>query len=590
MSDTVTETVYENPVVKGTAPDPSLIRVGDDFYLATSTFNFLPGVTIRHSTDLVNWRIIGGAITRPAQYRRDGKPGGLMLFAPTLRYAEGTFYLVCTNVADEQGNFVVSTTDPAGEWSDAVWIDTVAFDPSLLYDNGTWYYTRRTLAPRADGRLGPVVQAELNITTGELGELRELTQNYGGFVTNDIEGPHLYRIGYWYYLFSAEGGSWKGHMQSCARSRSPWGPFEPAPNNPVLTHRNRVGHPIQTLGHAELVDAPDGSWWAVCLGTRHLAHGGFVSHHNLGRETFLLPVDWVDGWPVIGSAGTTELVVRPGRALPGASVASSAVTAREIPLDIIRAAHGFWRAGWNTVGIAPDGLDAQGFSERSGVDANVVNSTAATGPEVTPAGAGAPVAAVSAQTVDSVSLPFGTDLASNGGTIALGAVFLAQREDDAVFEATLDSIPDAPAAAGIAAYGDENHYFSLLVSTLADGSHQARFTRTLDDLTSEAVIDLGAASGSVLFRIEATAAAYAFSIRLGDAAAPGALTEVGRGTARLLSAETAETFVGVRFALVAINGTATGIEPARFSGVTATSYSFTSFADVGAPTGSTRGR
>ncbi|WP_172582249.1 glycoside hydrolase family 43 protein [Subtercola boreus] len=574
----MSETAYENPVVKGTAPDPSLIRVGNDFYLATSTFNFLPGVTLRHSTDLANWRIIGGAITRPSQYRRDGQPGGLMLFAPTLRYAEGTFYLICTNVADDQGNFLISTTNPAGEWSDAVWIDTDAFDPSLLYDDGVWYYTRRTLAPRADGKLGPVVQAEIDITTGALGELRELTPDYGGFVTNDIEGPHLYRIGEWYYLFSAEGGSWKGHLQSCARSRSPWGPFESAPHNPVLTHRNRVGHPIQSLGHAELVDAPDGSWWAVALGTRHLAHGGFVSHHNLGRETFLLPVEWVDGWPVIGNAGTTELVVRPGRALPSAA----ARTARESNSGggISRAAHAFWRAGWNTVGVMPIGLTADGFSEQTGVDETVVDGTAARGPEVAPAGTGAPVAAFRSQTINSVSLPFGVDLAGDGATSALGAVFLPQREDAAVFEATLFEAPDARAAAGVAAYADENHYFSLLISASADGSRQARFARVVDDLSSETVVDI-APTGSITLRITASATNYAFSLCSHDAeGAPGDWTDLGSGIARLLSAETAETFVGVRFALLAVSGAEAG-GAARFSAVTSTSYSFASFVSAG---------
>ncbi|MCM0616893.1 glycoside hydrolase family 43 protein [Paenarthrobacter sp. TYUT067] len=229
---------FQNPVVRGHAPDPSVIRVGEDFYLANSSFRYLPGIPILHSRDLVNWQTVGFAVSRPAQYRRDGEPGEINLFAPTLRYYDGVFYLICTNEADNQGNFYVTATDPAGPWSDAIWVDREAFDPSLFRDDdGQWYYLRRSLEFGAtDGALGPFVQANIDIKTGELGEMRPITANRRGFSSNDIEGAHLYRRGDWYYLFAAEGSSWKGHMQTIGRSRSPWGPFEPAPHNPVLTH------------------------------------------------------------------------------------------------------------------------------------------------------------------------------------------------------------------------------------------------------------------------------------------------------------------------------------------------------------------
>jgi alpha-N-arabinofuranosidase len=234
----------------------------------------------------------------------NGRPGDIMLFAPTLRHHDGLFYIVCTNMADGQGNFLVTASDPAGDWSDAIWLDREAFDPSLLFDeDGTCYYTRRTLdLSSPGGDLGPVVQAQLDPRTGEMGPLRAITPGPRGFQCNDVEGPHLYRIGGWYYLFCAEGSTWLGHMQTIARSRSPWGPFEAAPHNPVITHRNRVLHPIQTLGHADLVEDANGRWWALALGTRHRDQ-----HHNLGRETFLLPVAWRDDWPYIGKDGGTEL-------------------------------------------------------------------------------------------------------------------------------------------------------------------------------------------------------------------------------------------------------------------------------------------
>jgi alpha-N-arabinofuranosidase len=492
-------TTIANPVVRGVAPDPSVCRVGGDYYLATSTFDLMPGIRIYHSTDLVSWRLLGGAVTRPAQYRRDGRLGDVMLFAPTLRHHDGRFYLACTNVADEQGNFVLSTDDPAGEWSDAAWVDTHAFDPSLLFADGTCYYTRRTLAPRADGRLGPIVQCEIDPATGKaLGPMRELTPDYGGFSSNDIEGPHLYKIDDWYYLFSAEGGSWKAHMQTCARSRSPWGPFEPCPANPVLTHRNRVGHPIQTVGHADLVDAPDGSWWAVTLGTRHLAGGGFVYHHNLGRETFLAPVEWQDGWPVIGNGGSIELLMDSPRPLPSYQDST------------VRQPGTVWAAGWCTVGLADEGV------------------------------AGDPAAG-------EFTVPYGRPFDAQDRASGIGALLKPQQEDDATFTAVLDQAPAGPAEAGIAVHSTHLHHYSLLATTGADGGTEAVLRRRVDDMVTEHRVALPDGDGAVRLRIEADVAHYTFSAARAD----GPWLPLGTASARLLSAETTEAFVGCHFALVA---------------------------------------
>lgn len=473
---------FSNPVVRGNAPDPSVIRVGEDFYLATSTFDFFPGILIHHSTDLVNWRLLGGAVDRPAQYRRDGVPGELMLFAPTLRYAEGRFHLACTNVVAGQGNFVLSAEDPAGPWSDAVWIDQEAFDPSLTYDAGRWLYTRRTLKPRADGRLGPVIQAEIDLATGELGPVRELTDDYQGFCSNDIEGPHLYRINQWYYLFSAEGSTLKGHMQTCGRSRSPWGPFEPAPHNPVLTHRHRVGHPIQSTGHAELVDDADGHWWALHLGTRHAK---WADHHNLGRETFLAPVHWVEGWPIIGNDGTTELDWQLDRPLPRG------------PGTTLTVPETLWTRGWQSIGHADRAIDAE--------------------------------------QIDRIVLPAGRGLDAAAAGRPVGALVRTQTEDAQSFDVTLARV-DGVAQAGIAVYADRNHYYRLLV--VAGG---VVLDRVVDDLTSREFFPLDTPVPLAL-GIDATSADYRFRV---------AGHHLGGGSARLLSAETAEAFVGVRFALIA---------------------------------------
>lgn len=507
-------TLLHNPVVRGVAADPSVCRVGDDYYLATSTMDFWPGIPIRHSTDLVNWRIIGYAVTRPAQYRRDGRHGPLMLYAPTLRHHDGRFHLACTNVADEQGNFLVSTEDPAGEWSDAVWVDRTGFDPSLTFADGTCYYTRRTLDPLPDGRLGPVVQSEIDPATGELtSPLRELTEGWSGYCSNDIEGPHLYRIGDWYYLFSAEGGTWRGHMQTCARSRSPWGPFEPAPHNPVLTHRHRVGHPIQSAGHAELVDAPDGSWWALFLGTRH---DGFVFHHQLGRETFLAPVEWTpDGWPVIGNAGTVELEMELPRALPGAGAAVRTSPARTP-----------WTAGWATFGPPPDGLVAQVAAD-TGVHGGVHGGAAAR---------------ADAEPLEHAALPC-LPAAPDGTGWPPAAVFLRQQELRTRFEATLHSLPDG-AEAGVAVFTDPAHHYRLVVGT-DGGRRRATLHRVVDDLAVAATTDLPG-SGPVRLTIEADGTHYHFR-----ATADGTTVTVGSGLARLLSAEIAAGFTGCRFAVLA---------------------------------------
>jgi alpha-N-arabinofuranosidase len=479
---------WENPVVRGNAPDPSVIRVGDDYFLAVSTFEYLPGIVIRHSTDLVHWRIIGAAVTRPAQYRRDGRDGDIMLFAPTLRHHDGRFYVACTNMADGQGNFIVTATDPVGPWSDAIWLDAEAFDPSLFFDDdGTCYYTRRSLDLSVPGGdLGPIVQAVIDPLTGAMGPLRPVTPGPRGFASNDIEGPHLYRIGGWYYLFAAEGGTWACHMQTIARSRSPWGPFEPCPHNPVLTHRNRTLHPIQSLGHAELVQDPRGTWWALALGTRHRDR-----HHTLGRETFLMPVAWVDGWPVIGNGGTTETRNRhPDSPATGGTAWPVART--------------LWTDGWHTRGQPLPGMALDG---------------------------------------DDVLLPCGPPL--DGGTAAHppGALFRFQTEATQTFAATL---PDPPPGTevGIAAISDRRHHYSLALRR-QDGGRVAVFRRVIDDLATETLHPLPA-GGAVRAGIRATPEAHAFTVTAGGSTIP-----IGQGSTRLLSAEACEWFVGVNFALFA---------------------------------------
>ncbi|MGE5549543.1 MAG: glycoside hydrolase family 43 protein [Bacteroidota bacterium] len=278
---------YINPVIPGFHPDPTICRVGRDYYLATSSFSYFPGVPVFHSRDLVHWRLLGHALTRRSQLDLTGADCSGGIWAPTLRCHGGRFYLVTTNMS-HGGNFFVTAEDPAGEWSDPLWVDEGGFDPSLFFDDdGAVYYTRR------EG--DTIVQAEIDPATGKL--LAGPRVIARGLCSPDIEGPHLYKIGGLYYLLAAEGGSRFGHSETVQRGTSPWGPFTPCPHNPILTHRHLSGCHIRATGHGDLVATPDGRWWMVFHATRHSYYDA-LSH--LGRETFLAPVTWTeDGWPVV---------------------------------------------------------------------------------------------------------------------------------------------------------------------------------------------------------------------------------------------------------------------------------------------------
>ena len=289
---------FQNPVISGFHPDPSICRVGDDYYLVNSSFEYFPGVPIFHSRDLVHWLQIGYCLTRKSQLSLDHARASGGIYAPTLRYHNGTFYMI-TTLVDTGGNFFVTATNPAGPWSEPVWVDHSGIDPSLFFDDdGTVYYTRHE--GMGDGYIG---QAKINVQTGKLeSDLIEIWKGTGGVWP---EGPHLYKINGKYFILAAEGGTSYSHMVTIARSDSPWGPFVPDPKNPILTHHDWTNSPIQALGHADLVETADG-WWLVCLGIR--PQGG--QFHHLGRETYLAPVKWsADGWPVVNGNGTLELTL-----------------------------------------------------------------------------------------------------------------------------------------------------------------------------------------------------------------------------------------------------------------------------------------
>ncbi|MCG8926350.1 glycoside hydrolase family 43 protein [Lentzea sp. CC55] len=286
------------PVVPGMHPDPSVCRAGDDYYLACSSFEYFPGIPVFHSTDLRHWEQIGNALERPSQLVLTSASSSAGIYAPTLRHHDGRFWLIVTNVSDGGGNVVFTATDPAGPWSDPVRLPGVeGIDPDLAWDDdGNCWCT-----------VAGVGQYRIDPATGEtFGGRRRLWSGTPG--AKAPEAPHLYRIGDHWYLLIAEGGTERGHAVSVARAQSPTGPFEPCPANPVLSRRG-VDDPVQNTGHADLVQAPDGSWWMVLLGVR--PGGGTPGWHVLGRETFLAPVTFTGGWPVVG-----ELVPGPASAEP----------------------------------------------------------------------------------------------------------------------------------------------------------------------------------------------------------------------------------------------------------------------------------
>lgn len=282
---------YENPIIRGFNPDPSVCRVGEDFYLVTSSFEYFPGIPIYHSKDLVNWKQIGNCIERPEQlpFEIAETDGGI--WAPTIRFNNGRFYVTAKFM--KHGCFIVSSKDPSSGWSDPVTVDMKGIDPSILFDEGRAYYCTNQSAP--DGKEA-ISLAEVNADTGELlSDIKPIWSGMSDDRPQYLEAPHIYHIGDWYYLFAAEGGTGFEHMITAARSNNIWGPYEDCSNSPLLTNRYNPGDTVACSGHGDLFDDANGNWWVVHLATR--PDDEWYSH--MGRETFLLPVIWNDELPYI---------------------------------------------------------------------------------------------------------------------------------------------------------------------------------------------------------------------------------------------------------------------------------------------------
>lgn len=295
--------IIKNPVIPGFYPDPSIVRVGEDYYLVNSSFELFPGIPIFHSRDLANWEQIGNVMTMDNAFHvfADAGSGGVM--APTIRYHDGTFYIVNCNFADK-GNFYVYAKDPAGPWSEPVWItDIPDIDCSLFFDNDGSCYLVSPGNDESEDNGRAMFLTPYDIEKGCVRGERKKIWNSALRKAWAPEAPHIYHIGEWYYLLIAEGGTEHFHSVTIARSKTVDGWYEGFRGNPIMTHRHLGLHaPIANVGHADFVDTPSGDWYAVMLGSR-LIDG---QYRNLGRETYLCPMIWEDGWPVL-SPGTGKV-------------------------------------------------------------------------------------------------------------------------------------------------------------------------------------------------------------------------------------------------------------------------------------------
>jgi alpha-N-arabinofuranosidase len=482
---------YRNPVIPGFNPDPSICRVGDDFYLTTSSFEYFPGLPIYHSRDLVNWKQIGHCLTRDSQLPLDGARASGGLYAPSLRHRDGVFYVVCTNVTGG-GNFFCTATDPAGPWSDPVWVDINSIDPDIFWDvDGSAYFVTQG----DEGiRVTPV-----DLSTGKKTGPERLV--WGGTGGRFPEAPHIYRKDGYYYLMLGEGGTEYMHSATIGRSRYLYGPYESCPFNPILTHANRRGQgsAIQGTGHADMVEAADGSWWMVFLGFR--VTEPYTYYHVLGRETFLAPVDWPGGgWPQVNGDGTVGVEMNVGT-LPLHPFAKSPAR-----VDFNEDRLGFeWQYLRNPVRENYSLADRKGF----------LRITAS---------------------------PFTLDEAA---TVS----FAGRRQTEHDFTAATSLELDARSGsdeAGMTLIQNNTHHYDLLLRK--SGDQWMVQLRVRVGSLSYIAAEKAAGSGRVSLRIEGNASRYSFYFDGGEG---GAYTELGRLDTRYLSTEVAGGFTGVMIGLYA---------------------------------------
>lgn len=510
-----------NPVLSGVHPDPSVCRVGDDYYLVNSSFAYFPALPLHHSRDLTHWRPIGHAVDRPEQLALDGVKASGGLYAPQLSHHDGRFHLVCTLVGGHQrsGNFLLTAQDPAGPWSDPVWIpEAPGFDPSLFFDHDGSTHLVGTRQIDEDGRTAIWLRA-LDPATGELSGPEHVLFHGALVGARWAEGPHLYHHDGFYYLLLAEGGTEFEHAVTVARSRTLTGPYENNPRNPVLTHRHLgAGQAVTGTGHADLVVTPAGDWYAVLLASRPYGGG---PHANLGRETFLARVEWQDGWPVV-NPGVGKLEEHPEVALP---------------------AH-----PWPEPDPVDD-FDAPELDPRW----NMLRTPRTVFHSLT-------------------ERPGHLRLRPLPHTLAEAATpaFVGRRQQhlDVTASTELDFAPAAPGeAAGLVVLYDNNHHFTLLVTHDAAAGRVVRLTardRGADTVRAE----LPLLPGPFTLTVTAAGQDYTFSCdRIADGRDPAEPAVLGTVDGRVLNNAHVHGFTGTYFGLYATapGPTATVADFARFS-------------------------
>lgn len=289
-------TTLHNPILKGFNPDPSIVRVGEDYYVATSTFEWFPGVQIHHSRDLVNWQLVARPLNRLSQLDMEGLPDSCGVWAPCLTHDDDTFYLVYSIVQDFENlrgntpNFLVTTQDIRGDWSEPIKLGNYGFDGSLFHDqDGTKWFTSMKVHPEKGKIFGGIVIQEYDPETEKL--VGPVTHIFDSTDLGCTEAPHIYQRDSFYYLMLAEGGTEYGHAITLARSKGLMGPYEVHPQNPIITSRGQPEAPLQKAGHGDLVDTPDGRTFCTFLIGRPLTKLGRCT---LGRETAITEMEWRD--------------------------------------------------------------------------------------------------------------------------------------------------------------------------------------------------------------------------------------------------------------------------------------------------------
>lgn len=296
----------QNPILTGFNPDPSICRADEDYYIATSTFEWFPGVQIHHSQDLVNWHLLTRPLTRLSQLDMKGNPDSCGVWAPSLTHKNGTFYLIYTDVKRFDGhwkdthNYLVTAHGIDSEWSDPIYLNSSGFDPSLFHDDDERAWMTNLLVDHRRGKFfGGIILQEYSYQEQCL--VGKVYYIFPGTELGITEAPVLLKRNGWYYLITAEGGTEYGHAVTLARSRSITGPYEVHPANPVLTSANNAGLYLQKAGHGSMVSTPEGRWYLTHLAARPLTQRGRCT---LGRETSVQEIVWHnDDWPYLKEGG-----------------------------------------------------------------------------------------------------------------------------------------------------------------------------------------------------------------------------------------------------------------------------------------------